>query len=221
MTETQQWPGAEPFVPTGAGWETLRAAAERCQGCDLHLLDNRMVFGEGPLDAAVVLVGEQPGDIEDRQGRPFVGPAGRVLDRALAEVGIERERAYVTNAVKHFKFTGSTGKRRIHATPDAIEVAACKPWLQAELTLLDPVLVVSLGATAGSSLFGRGFRVTRERGTLRPWPGRGERDGDEDGRHAAYALATIHPSAVLRAPDQDAAFAGLVSDLAVGASVLG
>jgi DNA polymerase len=186
----------------------------------------------------VVLVGEQPGDQEDRRGAPFVGPAGRLLDRALEEAGIDRSMAYVTNAVKHFKFTQSApGKRRIHATPDTWEVQACRPWLTAELALLEPEVVVALGATAGKALLGPSFRVTKQRGLLLPWPGERPapvRSGteltlddalveppEEDAApHNRFVLATLHPSAVLRADDQDAAYAGVVADLRVAAGAL-
>ncbi len=217
MASRSDRPTAAPFVPAGADLAGLAAAAAGCRGCPLHENATQTVFGEGAPDARVVLVGEQPGDVEDRQGRPFVGPAGRLLDTALAAAGVERGSAYVTNAVKHFKFTmAGSGKRRIHATPDAYEVGACKPWLQAELAVLDPEVVVALGATAGKTLLGASFRVTKSRGVLLPWPG-----GAEDGRRqSAFLLATIHPSAVLRAEDRDAAYAGLVSDLRVVAEVL-
>jgi DNA polymerase len=173
-----------------------------------------------------VLVGEQPGDVEDRRGEPFVGPAGKLLDRAIAEAGLDPGSTYTTNAVKHFKFTAAPGgKRRIHATPDTHEVGACRPWLVAELSLLEPEVVVVLGATAAKSLFGPSFRVTKSRGVLLPWPGSArdpqEFAPDEDGApSAAFALATIHPSAVLRSNDRDAAFAGLVSDLKVAVGAL-
>jgi DNA polymerase len=165
-----------------------------------------------------MLVGEQPGDQEDRRGEPFVGPAGNVLDRALADAGIDRAQAYVTNAVKHFKFTSAgAGKRRIHQTPDQREVVACRPWLMSELAILDPDVIVALGATAGKSLMGSDFRVTRSRGVLLEWPAR----EDEPAALATrFFLATIHPSAVLRADDREAAYAGLVSDLLVAAQVL-
>ena len=205
---------AAPFVPIGADLAGLAGAARGCRGCHLADLDNTAtVFGEGPATARLVLVGEQPGDVEDRRGRPFVGPAGKLLDRALGEAGLDRETAYVTNAVKHFKFTrASTGKRRVHAKPDAHEVAACKPWLVAELNVLHPELVVLLGATAGAALLGPSFRVTKMRGQLLDGPpGSGAR-----------LLATIHPSAVLRADEatRDEAFGGLVRDLAIAADVL-
>lgn len=217
---------AAPFVPTGAGLEELKAAAAGCRGCHLYENATQTVFGDGAAGARVVLVGEQPGDVEDRRGLPFVGPAGKVLDRALDEAGVDRRTAYVTNAVKHFKFSTSAGKRRIHATPDSYEIAACKPWLVAELTVLDPEVVVCLGATAARSLLGPSFRVTKSRGTLLPWPPLTGADADlfssddEGRRQSAFALATIHPSAVLRADDREAAYAGLVGDLRVAAGAL-
>jgi len=209
-------PTAAPFVPLTADLRALAGAAAGCRGCHLHEAATQTVFGEGGAGARVVLVGEQPGDQEDRRGAPFVGPAGRLLDTVLAEAGIDRSQAYVTNAVKHFKFTVS-GKRRIHASPDAAEVAACKPWLVAELRLLAPEVVVLLGATAGKAVFGPSFRVTKSRGLLLPWP---PTDEPEEGRYGGFALATIHPSAVLRADDREAAQAGLVADLKVAAGAL-
>jgi uracil-DNA glycosylase family protein len=200
------WPTAAPFVPADPSLDELAAAAESCRGCPLWEPATQVVFGAGPTDARLVIVGEQPGDQEDKAGEPFVGPAGWLLDGALEEAGIDRGRAYVTNAVKHFKFRAS-GKRRIHATPDTWEVAACKPWLEAELAVLRPELVVLLGATAGKAVFGSSFRVTQSRGVLLPY-------GD------LQALATLHPSAVLRADDREAARAGLVADLRVAAAAL-
>ena len=183
--------GAGPFVPAGAGLGDLVAAAARCTGCDLYRHASRTVFGKGPADARVVLVGEQPGDQEDRQGAPFVGPAGEVFDRALAEVGLARERLYVTNAVKHFKFV-PRGKRRIHQTPVADDIAACRPWIEAELTLIKPEILVCLGATASRALLGPAFRLMRDRGRFldTPW--------------ARRTIATLHPSAVLRGEDEAA-----------------
>jgi uracil-DNA glycosylase family protein len=202
------WPTASPYVPASRDLTKLRRAVDDCEGCPLYRDATQAVFGAGPRDARVVLVGEQPGDHEDRAGTPFVGPAGRLLDSALEEAGIDRSSAYVTNAVKHFKFTPA-GKRRIHATPDTFEVAACKPWLLAELSALKPELVVLLGATAAKSLLGPSFRVTKSRGVLMPAP-----DGD------GQVLATLHPSAVLRASDRAAAKEGLVADLRVAADAL-
>lgn len=214
--------GAARFIPAGAGLDGLRAAAVDCTGCALHAGPaghagpTGTVFGEGEPTSGLVLVGEQPGDQEDRGGRPFVGPAGGVLDRALAEAGIDRATCYVTNAVKHFKFTPGSGGRRIHQTPDAAEVAACRPWLTAELTIIDPEVLVCLGATAGRSLLGPSFRVTRQRGRLLP---RRPLSGDS-ARQNTYLLATAHPSAVLRADDRASAYAGLVADLRLAATAL-
>lgn len=209
--------GAARFVPPGAGLAGLRRAAVGCQGCDLHTLDNQTVFSSGSATARVVFVGEQPGDQEDRQGAPFVGPAGKLLDRALAEAGIDRADAYVTNTVKHFKYRqDGPGKRRIHQTPDAAEVTACRPWLTAELRIIDPEVIVILGATAGKALLGPSFRVTKQRGRLIPRPAM----DDETARQNAFFLPTVHPSSVLRADDRDAAYAALVADLKVVATAL-
>ncbi|GAA2504170.1 UdgX family uracil-DNA binding protein [Streptomyces gobitricini] len=205
---------AEPFVPEGAGVEVLREAAAGCRGCPLHREATQTVFGAGNAHGRVLLVGEQPGDQEDRQGAPFVGPAGKVLTRALHEAGIEPGDTYVTNAVKHFKFevVPERGKRRIHKSPSLRETAACKPWLEAELRLVDPEVIVALGATAGKALLGSSFRVTKQRGALLPLPGHEER--------GECLVATIHPSAVLRADDREALYAGLVSDLRMAARAL-
>jgi DNA polymerase len=200
-------------VPTGADLAGLAAAAAECRGCDLaEAPDTRTVFGEGRQDARVVLVGEQPGDVEDRRGRPFVGPAGKLLDRALGEAGLARDELYVTNAVKHFRYRRGAGPRRIHQTPDSRQVAACRPWLSAELNRIRPSLVVLLGATAGQALLGPSFRVTRMRGRLIPGPA---------GTNAQL-LATLHPSAVLRVdPEQrDEVYAGFVRDLCVVSAAL-
>lgn len=218
--------GAASFVPPDADLAGLKAAAAGCRGCELYRDASQTVFGKGSPTARAVLVGEQPGDQEDRRGEPFVGPAGKLLDRALAEAGIGPGDTYITNAVKHFRFTiRGSGNRRIHATPDASHIAACRPWLVAEFRLLDPDVVVVLGATAARSLLGPDFRVTRSRGLLLAWPAAATTDdfaSAEDGaRRSAFVLATIHPSAVLRADDREAAYQGLVSDLRVAASVLG
>jgi DNA polymerase len=203
------WPTAAAFLPEDRSLESLRTAAAGCKGCPLWEPATQTVFSRGPASARLVLVGEQPGDQEDQQGKPFVGPAGRVLVQALDEVEIDRSDVYVTNAVKHFKFT-VRGKRRIHATPDTYEVAACRPWLRAELDVVTPELVVLLGATAAKTVYGNAFRVTKSRGAVMEWPVEG----------GPRALATIHPSAVLRADDREAAYAGLVSDLRVAKEVL-
>lgn len=215
---TPERPGAQKWVPDGVGIDGLAAAARDCQGCELFENATQTVFGAGSPAARVVLVGEQPGDQEDRQGAPFVGPAGTILDRALEEAGIDRSQAYVTNAVKHFRFTQSgPGKRRIHQTPDLAHLVACKPWLEAELSVLDPEMLIALGATAGKALLGPGFRVTKQRGVLMPRQGvLGEDAATQNG----WIVATIHPSAVLRADDREGAYAGLVSDLAVAADAL-
>ncbi len=209
--------GAGRFVPPGAGLAELRAASAGCQGCELHADATQTVFSSGFAAARVVLVGEQPGDQEDRQGAPFVGPAGKLLDKALTEAGIERSDAYVTNTVKHFRFTQSgTGARRIHQTPDVTHVAACRPWLSAELRIIDPEVIVVLGATAAKALLGPSFRVTRQRGRLIPRPPL----DDEAATRNGFYVATVHPSAVLRADDRDTAYAGLVDDLKVAAGLL-
>lgn len=203
---------AEPFVPQRGGLAALRKAAAECRGCPLHRDATQTVFGTGDTDARVLIVGEQPGDQEDRQGKPFVGPAGRLLDRALAEAGIDPGQTYVTNAVKHFKFTSSgPGKRRIHKSPGLREMTACGPWLAAELAVVDPELIVVLGATAGKALLGSSFRVTQQRGTLL--------EEEIHGRRTRL-VATIHPSAALRADDREAVYQGLVSDLKVAARAL-
>jgi uracil-DNA glycosylase len=184
----------------------LAQSAASCTRCDLYQRATATVFGEGRATAAMVLVGEQPGDQEDKQGRPFVGPAGRVLDRALDEAGISRADVYLTNAVKHFKWT-ERGKRRIHQRPNGTEIRACEFWLEAELEVIRPRLVVLLGAVAGEAMFGPRFRVGERRGRV-------EQAGL--GNWQGLVFSTIHPSAVLRGPDQesrDRAYAGLVSDL--------
>jgi uracil-DNA glycosylase len=202
--------GAERYVPAGADLGKLRTAAASCEGCDLYENATQTVFGAGPADARVVIVGEVPGDQEDRKGEPFVGPAGRLLDRALEEAGIDRTLVYVTNAVKHFKFVpAERGKRRIHKTPSRTEIVACRPWLDAELDTVSPELIVALGATAAKSLLGQDFRVTKQRGEVVALPERGER-----------VVATVHPSSVLRADDREAAYQGLLADLTVVAKAL-
>jgi len=180
----------------------LAEAARECTHCDLYKTGTQTVFGEGGPRCKVMFVGEQPGDQEDKSGHPFVGPAGRLLDKALEEVGIDRSRVYVTNAVKHFKWVPS-GKRRLHQKPNAREVAACRGWLEAEIATLKPRVIVCLGATAAQALLGRTFRVTQQRGEWIASP------------HAPFVMATIHPSAVLRAQDEDREreYHGLVQDL--------
>ncbi|OLZ62566.1 uracil-DNA glycosylase [Streptomyces amritsarensis] len=210
---------ATPYLPARGGLPALRRAASACRGCPLFRDATQTVFGRGPARARLMLVGEQPGDREDVQGEPFVGPAGQLLRRALDEAGLDGEEAYLTNVVKHFKFTPAPrGKRRIHQAPSLREMTACRPWLARELRLVAPEVLVVLGATAGKALLGPSFRVGEQRGVLLPMPAL---DGEEPGTAAAgQLLATVHPSAVLRADDREAAFAGLVADLSVAATVL-
>jgi uracil-DNA glycosylase len=206
-------PGAQQWVPEQAdGVDALRAAAPACRGCELWEPATQVVFSAGNARAAVALVGEQPGDAEDRRGVPFVGPAGQLLQRALEEAGLARDQVYVTNAVKHFRFT-PRGNRRIHATPEAAHVAACKPWLAEELRLVDPRVVVLLGATAAKALLGPAVRIGKDRG--HPI----ER---ETTRGTKTFFVTTHPSAVLRTPEdaRDAAYAALVDDLRAVAGLL-
>ncbi|HEU5473839.1 MAG TPA: UdgX family uracil-DNA binding protein [Actinophytocola sp.] len=201
-------------VPDAADLDELRAAAATCTGCALYRDATQTVFGEGPPTARAVLVGEQPGDREDRAGRPFVGPAGGVLDRALDELGVDRSSVYLTNAVKHFKFVrAERGKRRIHKTPGRTEVVACRPWLLAELREVSPEFVVLLGSVAAKALLGPSFRLTGNRGRLLDPP-------DDESLSAGRILVTTHPSAVLRAPDRTAAYAEFVADLEVLAKAL-
>jgi uracil-DNA glycosylase len=203
-------PGAQSFVPKTADLEELRRAAASCQGCDLFRHATQTVFGLGPAGARAVLVGEQPGDQEDVQGAPFVGPAGEVLDRALVEAGLPRKDIYVTNVVKHFKFV-RTPKRRIHQTPGAVEIGACRPWLDAELAAIRPEILVCLGATASKALLGPDFRLMQQRGRILRTP------------LAPKLLATLHPSAVLRAedkPGQDRLYGFLLTDLKLVAKEL-
>lgn len=204
---------AEPYVPDTTEISRLASAVRSCRGCGLYRDATQAVFGAGPEDASVVVVGEQPGDVEDREGEPFVGPAGHLLDEALGEAGIDRGSVYLTNAVKHFKFTcPERGKRRIHQKPGRTEIVACRPWLLAELAATGPEVVVFLGATAAQALLGSRFRVTKERGRVLDLP-------DGITAHAAKFVATVHPSSVLRAPDRDAAYRDFLADLRVVAAV--
>ena len=201
---------ARPFVPATKSLDVLRRAATGCRGCDLYKRATQVVFGAGSRRARLLLIGEQPGDREDLEGQPFVGPAGALLTRALEEAGVDADDVYITNAVKHFSWE-PRGRRRIHKKPRASEIRACRPWLEAELQAVRPSVIVCLGATASQSLMGSGFKLTAHRGTIleSPWAG--------------AVVATIHPSAVLRAPDSEArrvAFEGLVTDLSVAARVL-
>lgn len=198
-----RYPGAAEFVPPSATLPQLRDAVQGCRGCDLYKYATQGVLGEGPAKARIVMVGEQPGDQEDIAGRPFVGPAGGILDRALADAGIERSDVYLTNAVKHFKFE-ERGKRRIHKKPSASEVTACRPWIDAELQRVRPEMIVCLGATAASAVIGKDHRVLRDRGKFFEHP------------MAKHVTSTVHPSAILRAPDAEQrreAYEAFVRDL--------
>jgi len=181
---------AARLIPSGAGLDELREIAARCKACDLWMRGTQTVFGEGPAPAELMFVGEQPGDKEDLEGRPFVGPAGAVLERALEEAGIDRDTIYLTNVVKHFKWE-PRGKRRIHKKPNALQIVACRPWLEAEIDRVRPRVVVLLGATAAQAMLGNKFRVTQQRGEILPFS------------LAPYAMATVHPSSILRAPDDE------------------
>jgi uracil-DNA glycosylase family protein len=183
-------------IPSSQSVTKMREAASSCQACDLWHTGTQTVFGEGDEQAEVMLIGEQPGDQEDRVGKPFVGPAGQLLDRALVEAGIDRDRTYVTNVVKHFKWIAK-GKRRIHQKPDAREITACRPWLEAEISLIKPRVIVCLGATAAQTLLGKDFRVTRQRGEFVESP------------FAPSVIATVHPSSILRIPDEAARSAAM------------
>jgi uracil-DNA glycosylase len=189
----------------------LRELAAACTACDLYKDATQTVFGEGLAKADLMLIGEQPGDREDIEGHPFVGPAGRMLDKGLVEAGIDRDRAYVTNVVKHFKWKRGPGKRRIHQKPNAAEQLACRPWLESELDVVTPKVVVCLGATAAQALLGKQFKVTQQHGQWIEW------------KYEPLATATVHPSSILRAPDdaaRDAAYRGFVADLRVVAEAL-
>jgi DNA polymerase len=194
---------ADPWIPQHPTLPVLRTAVQSCQGCDLYLHATQAVFGEGPRKAQILMIGEQPGNDEDLQGHPFVGPAGKILDRALTDASIDRTQVYLTNAVKHFKFE-ERGKRRIHKKPNGGEIMACRPWLEAEVHLIRPKVIVCLGATASQTVLGKTFRLTKERGVPLPHP------------WASNAVATIHPSAILRVPDETerhAEYARFVKDL--------
>jgi uracil-DNA glycosylase len=211
MARVKQIEGtAAPLVPATTDLQLLREAAAGCQACDLWKRGTQTVFGEGGHRARILFVGEQPGNEEDLAGKPFVGPAGRLLDKALEAAGIDRSLAYVTNVVKHFKWE-PRGKRRIHAKPNSIEITACRPWLDAEIAAIKPQVIVCLGATAAQALLGRQFRVSTQRGEFVESP------------LAPHVIATVHPSAILRAPDDDtrhAEMARFIDDLRKIAKVL-
>jgi uracil-DNA glycosylase len=209
MASREQFPTAKVFLPSTGNLPVLREAASRCQGCDLYKRATQTVFGEGTKKAAIMLIGEQPGDKEDIAGRPFVGPAGRLLNEALEDAGIDRADVYVTNAVKHFSWEpDERGKRRIHKKPRYSEIQACRPWLDAEIAAVRPQVVICMGATAAQVLLGKTFSVTRQRGTFVP------------SALAPFVMATGHPSSILRAPDERARheqMQAFVRDLTVAA----
>jgi DNA polymerase len=219
-----EYPGAEPFVPDRPTLRRLREAVDACRGCDLYRDATQGVMGDGPVPARLMLIGEQPGDKEDLAGLPFVGPAGRLLDRALGEAGMEPGDAFRTNVVKHFRHVDKGGKR-IHKSPVRWQVAACEPWLLTELGLVKPEVVVILGSTAGQAVFGPAFRVGEARGRPLEWP-----RADESGQPSGYAgvsldpppvaVATAHPSSVLRSRQREVDRAALVRDLAVAKDLL-
>ena len=204
----EKYPGAESFLPRRRTLPAMRDAVQGCRGCPLYLGATQAVFGEGAADARIMLVGEQPGDREDVEGHPFVGPAGKLLDRALKEAGLERKAVFITNAVKHFHFE-TRGKFRLHKRPPAAAVKACRPWLDSELEAVHPEVVVLLGATAAQAILGSAFRVSKDRGKV-----------IEQHDIAPAVIATLHPSAILRAPDEaarEASFQFLVTDLKLAA----
>jgi uracil-DNA glycosylase family protein len=200
------WPGAQAWVPERADPDQLAAAAQACRGCDLWEPATQAVMGSGPVGASTMVVGEQPGDREDIEGEPFVGPAGRLLDDALTEAGVDPGSVYRTNVVKHFRFVDQ-GHKRIHKSPARWQVAKCQPWLLAELDAVRPQTVVLLGATAAQAVYGPSFRVSTSRGLLPGWP------DSMPGFHPEIVLATTHPASVLRSRRRDEDFAALVADL--------
>jgi uracil-DNA glycosylase family protein len=211
----EERPGADAWVPARPDLAILRTAAVECHGCELWKNATQVVFSSGSAKARIMLVGEQPGDQEDRAGEPFIGPAGRVLDEALAAAGIPRSDVYLTNAVKHFRFKPDTrGKRRIHDKPGVVHIEACHPWLEAELDVVEPAVVVCLGATAARAILGRSVRIGAERGRMQVAPGLA----------SSGVLVTTHPSAVLRLrgkPEWDEAFDGFVADLIIARDAAG
>lgn len=210
MPKVKTQRSALDFFPETITYDSLRNASKGCMGCDLYKTGTQTVFGEGDVRSPIMFVGEAPGDYEDIEGRPFVGPAGRLFDKALAEAGIDREQAYLTNVVKHFKWT-LRGKRRIHEKPLTSEIKACLPWLMAEIEVVKPDILVCLGATAAQALLGKDFRVTKQRGM---WL---------ESEYAQKTIATVHPSSILRAPDpetRERQFEGFVNDLKIVAAEL-
>jgi uracil-DNA glycosylase family protein len=215
----EERPGAQQWVPAKPTLPALREGVQECHGCELYRDATQGVMGDGPEDADLMVVGEQPGDKEDQQGTPFVGPAGRLLDKALAEAGIDPEAVYRTNVVKHFRFSGTRGKQRIHKSPSRVHVAACGPWLVAELELVRPTGVLLLGGTAGKALYGAGFRVGDARGQRQAWPS--DIGGAVRSTYVPdWVVTTTHPSAILRSRNRDEDYAAFVSDLRVVSAAL-
>jgi uracil-DNA glycosylase family protein len=213
-------PGAGAWVPERLTLASMRKAVEQCRGCELYEDATHGVMGRGAADAALMLLGEQPGDHEDKQGEPFVGPAGKLLDRALAQAGVDTGNVYVSNVVKHFRWReGRRPSQRLHRSPTTTHIAACGPWLLAELEMVTPRGVVLLGASAGKAVYGPGFKVGDARGKPRDWPG--TIGGVEVGHAPQWALATVHPSAVLRSRQREEDFEGLVADLRAAHDLLG
>lgn len=218
-TDRPERPGAGAWVPSHPTLTSLRTAVQQCRGCELHRDATQAVIGSGPVDAPLMVLGEQPGDQEDRRGEPFVGPAGKLLDRALDEAGLDPARVFRTNVVKHFRFSGTRGKQRIHQSPARVHVAACGPWLLAELDTVGPIGVVLLGATAGKAVYGSSFRVGETRGRMQEWPDTigGVPVGEQ---RPGWVLPTSHPSAVLRSRDRERDYGSFVDDLRVAVAAL-
>jgi uracil-DNA glycosylase family protein len=216
---SEERPGARWWLPEDRSLDSLRDAVQLCRGCELYRDATHGVMGSGPEDARLLLLGEQPGDKEDQAGQPFVGPAGRLLDQALDEVGLDPAQVFRTNVVKHFRFSGTRGKQRIHQSPSRVHVSACGPWLLAELELVQPDGVVVLGGTAGKALYGAGFRVGEARGRLREWP-QSIGDVPTGERRPAWSLPTTHPSAVLRSRNREEDYQLFLADLRVAVDAL-
>jgi uracil-DNA glycosylase len=215
MSDRPERPGAGRWVPERPTLEALRGAVDACRGCELYADATQGVMGDGPAEARLVLVGEQPGDQEDRAGEPFVGPAGKLLDQALAEAGLEPGEVFRTNAVKHFRFSGTRGKQRIHKGPGRMHVVACQPWLLAELDVVRPHGVVLLGSTAGQSVYGPAFRVGESRGQRLEWPETVETD-----HRPGWVVPTVHPSSILRSRRRQEDLEQFVADLRTAAALL-
>jgi DNA polymerase len=215
MASSPDRPGAQEWVPERPTLPRLRSAVDGCRGCELYADATQGVMGDGPADAPLLLVGEQPGDKEDVAGEPFVGPAGRLLDQALESAGLDPAEVFRTNAVKHFRFSGTRGKQRIHKTPSRPHVVACRPWLLAELDVVRPRGVVLLGATAGQAVFGSTFRVGASRGQVLAWP-----EEVVLATPPAWVVPTVHPSSILRSRQREEDLAAFVADLTVAAGRL-